>query len=118
MAMKIGILICTSDRNTCFMAIRYAAFHLVEHTDVNMYLVDSGLRYDRDDDKTCNLRKLMTDFKQSGGKVYRIKDRDLLMKRLLKQFDGMISSRQIGSICHNDTFQSVIMRNVYIRKFI
>jgi len=54
--MKIGIIIFTNDRDTCFMAIRYAGFHLSENKDVSIYFVDSGLQYDKDDDNRVPLK--------------------------------------------------------------
>ena len=84
--MKVGIIISTDDCDTCFLAIRYATFHLVEHKDVRIYFVDSGMQYGKDDDRRYNLRRLLDDFKQSGGKSYKNRNHGILKNRLFKQF--------------------------------
>jgi hypothetical protein len=116
--MKVGIIISTDDRETCFLAVRYATFHLVEHKDVKIYFIDAGLQYGKNDDGKYNLHKLLDDFKQSGGEFYKNRNHVTLKNRLLNQFRDLIHSRQIEDICDNDKFQSIMTRDVYIRKFV
>jgi hypothetical protein len=90
----------------------------VENKDVKIYFIDSGLQYEKNDDRKYNLRKLLDDFKQSGGEFYKNRSHEILKDRLLKQFRDLINSRQIENICDNDKFLSIMTRDVYIRKFI
>ncbi len=115
--MKVGIVICTDDRDTCFLAIRYAAFHLLENKSVHIHFVDSGLNFDHDDDENYNLRKLLEDFSTSGGTYHRNGDRDILQTALLRQFGDLTHPKQIENISHNDKIMSIMTRDVYIRKF-
>ena len=39
---KVGIVIASNDPETCWVAIRYASFHLMEQKNVNIYFVESG----------------------------------------------------------------------------
>lgn len=115
--MKVGIIICTDDHDTCFLAIRYATFHLMEQMDVKIYFVDSGLEYDRIRDIKYNLHKLLDNFVQSGGKYYKSRNHDILKNRLVRHFGRLVHLRQIESMCHDDRFQSIMLKDVYIRKF-
>lgn len=116
--MKVGIIVCTDDKEICFLAIRYAIFHLMENKDVKVYFVDSGLQYGKAAEKKYHLNKLLVDFGKSGGKFYRSRNRDTLRNRLRKHFRDSVQSRQLDSMCYNDKFQNIITRDVYIRKFI
>lgn len=116
--MKVGIIICTDNHETCFLAIRYATFHLMENKEVIIYFVDSGLRYGKIEEKKYQLRKLLADFRQSGGKVYKNKNRNMLRNRLKRQFHDLVQSRQLDNMCYGDDLQSIMTREVYIRKFI
>lgn len=116
--MKVGIIIATNDHDTCFLAIRYAAFNLMEKKDVRIYFVDSGLEYNKSHDRKYNLSKLLDDFVKSGGKCYKAKSRETLKNHLASHFDRLINVKQIESICYDDKFQSIMTKDTYIRKFI
>lgn len=116
--LKAGIIITTDDKDICFMAIRYAKFILMEQNDTGIYFAGSGTNYQKNDDSKYNLHALVEDFRESGGKVYKSKSLDTLYNRLLKNFCDFVTPRQIDNISHNDKFQSIMTKDVYIRKFI
>jgi hypothetical protein len=111
------MIISTDDRDTCFLAIRYATFHLMEDADVAVYLVDSGLRFDAAPDRKYPLCALMDDFVTSGGKVYKARSRATLKNLIVKHFAGVIPLRQIDGMCHNDAFRSIMTKGAYLRMF-
>lgn len=115
--MNVGIIICTDYRDTCFLAIRYATFHLMEQKDVKIYFVDAGLEYNKIHDRKYNLNKLLDEFVQSGGKFYKCRNHDILKNHLVRHFGSFVHLRQIESTCNDDRFKSIMTKDIYIRKF-
>ena len=114
---KVGIIIATNDPETCWVAIRYASFHLVEQNDVKIYFVDSGLRHEDISEKKYNVSKLLEGFTKDGGKVYMCDDRDNLKFHLLNNFDQFLNRKEIIGISDDDKIQSIMTENAYIREF-
>jgi len=56
---KVGIVIATNDCETCWVAIRYAAFHLMDQKDVKIYFADSGVKYKDIYDEIYDVVKLV-----------------------------------------------------------
>lgn len=114
---KVGIIIATNDPETCWVAVRYASFHLVEYEDVKIYFVDSGLQYKDICDIKYNVIKLVEYFCQLGGKVYMCEDRERLNAYLMSHFFPFIRKNDIESISHDDKIQSIMTENTYLREF-
>ncbi len=114
---KVGIVIATNDPETCWVAIRYASFHLAEKNDTNIFFVDSGLKYQDMCNEKYDFIKLLEDFIQAGGNIYTCANRELLKTHLKELFLPMLSMEDINSICDNDIFQSMMTENAYIREF-
>lgn len=114
---KIGIIVATNDPETCWVSVRYTAFHLFEYKDVKLYFVDSGLKYEDIRDKKYNVIKLVEYFCQLGGKVYMCEDREKLNACLMSHFFPLIKKNNIFSISHDDKFQSVMTEKTYLREF-
>jgi len=114
---KVGIVIASNDPETCWVAIRYAAFHLMEQKDVKIYFVDSGLRYEDISEKKYNVSKLLEGFTKDGGKVYMCNDRDNLKSHLMNNFSQLLNRKEIISISDDDKIQSIMTEYAYIREF-
>ncbi|MFP4164106.1 MAG: hypothetical protein ACLFVE_09010 [Chitinispirillaceae bacterium] len=116
--MKVGIVICTDDRSTCFPAIRCATFHMMENSEVTIYFVGSGFEFDKGNDSEYGLCRMLADFRKTGGKCIVSRDREILENRLSEQFKGLVQSKQIEKISHDDKIRSIMTKDVLIRKFI
>ena len=114
---KVGIVIATNDPETCWVAIRYATFHLMEQKNVKIFFVDSGVKYKDIRDGKYDVVKLVEYFTQAGGQVYTCDDREKLKTCLMKHFVPMLTKKNIVNISDNDNFQSVMTKNVYVREF-
>lgn len=114
---KIGIVIASNDPETCWVAIRYAAFHLMEQKDVKIYFVDSGLKYQDICDEKYDAVKLVRSFTQAGGQIYMCDDRENLKTYLMSHFSHCLNKKDVIYISDDDRFQSVMTRDVYIREF-
>jgi len=114
---KVGIVIATNDPETCWVAIRYAAFHLMEQKDVKIYFADSGVKYKNIYDGKYDVVKLVEFFTQAGGMVYLCDDREKLKAYLISHFSLLLNKKDIVRMSDDDKFQSVMTENVYIREF-
>ncbi len=114
---KVGIVIATNDSETCWVAIRYATFHLMEQKDVKIYFVDSGLKYKDMRDGKYNIVKLVECFTQAGGQVYLCDDREKLKACLISHFSLLLNKKDIVSMSDDDKFQSVMTESAYLREF-
>ncbi len=115
--MKVGIVICTDQNQTCFVAIRHATFQLMEQKDVHLYFVDAGLHCGKGQDSRHEVHELLKSYTQSGGKVHRSRTRDTLKNRLARDFGRMVPPKQLESLCYNDKFQSIMTRGASLKKF-
>ena len=114
---KIGIIISSNEPNTCWVAIRYAIFHLVEHKDVNIYFVDLGLKYKDISDEKYNTVSLVDFFTKRGGQVFMCETRESLKIYLADHFASLLSKKDISNMSDDDKFQSVMTKDVYVREF-
>ena len=114
---KVGIIIATNDIETCWVAMRYASFHLMEHANVNIYFIDSGLKYKNICDDKYDVVKLTENFIRSGGQIYMCDDRENLKACLTDHFVPLLKKKDIISICDDDNFISIMTKEVYLREF-
>ena len=114
---KVGIVIASNDPETCWVAIRYAVFHLMEQKDVKIYFADSGLKYQNMRDGKYDAVQLVEGFTQAGGHVYMCDDRENLKAYLMSHFFPYLNKKDIINISDDDRFQSVFTKDVYIRVF-
>jgi peroxiredoxin family protein len=114
---KVGIVIASNDPETCWVAIRYAAFHLMEQKNVKIYFVDSGLKYQDMCDEKYDVAEIVKSFIQSGGQVYMCDDRSNLKTYLMEHFSLYLNKKDIADISDHDGFQSIMTKDVYVRVF-
>ncbi len=114
---KVGIVLASDDPETCWVAIRYATFHLAEQNDVKIYFVDSGLRCRDMRGGKYDIVKLVEYFITAGGQVYICNDRADLKAYLVSQFSSYLNKKDIIGMSDDDRFQSVMTKDIYIRKF-
>jgi len=114
---RVGIVIVTNDSEICWIAIRYATFHLMEQKDVKIYFVDSGLKYKNMCDGKYNAVKLVECFTQAGGQVFMCYDRENLKMYLTDHFVSLLNKKDLVRISENDKFQSIMTKHAYIRTF-
>ena len=78
--MKIGIIISTSDAETCWNALRYANFALNQKDEVKIFFMGKGVEYRKVSTEKFNTVDQADMFLKSGGKIYAcgkcIKSRD------------------------------------------
>ena len=114
---KVGIIIATNEPENCWVAIRYASFHLMEQKDVKIYFVDSGVGYENMRDGKYNAANLVHHFTQAGGQVYMCADREDLKAYLIRHFCPLLNKKEIVSMSDDDKVQSIMTENAYIREF-
>ena len=114
---KVGIIIATNDIETCWVAVRYASFHLMEQANVKIYFVDSGLKYKKICDEKYNVVKLTENFVRSGGQIYMCDDREYLQICLTEHFVPPLNQKDIISICEDDHFINMMTEALYLREF-
>lgn len=114
---KVGIIIASNDPETCWVAIRYASFHLMEQKDVNIYFVESGLKYENMREGKYNAVRLVDHFTAAGGRVYMCDDRERLTTYLISHFGSSLNKKEIIGISEDDKIQSIMTENAYIREF-
>lgn len=114
---KVGIIIATDDPETCWVAVRYANFHLMEQKNVKIFFADSGVRYKDMRGGKYDIVKLTEHFTQAGGQVYVCDDREKLKTCLMKYFVPPLTKKEIVNISDNDRLQSLMTKNIYIREF-
>lgn len=116
MNQKTGIIIITNDPETCWVAIRYAGFYLMEQKNVKIFFVDSGVKYSDLSHKSFNIRDTAGKFLAAGGTIEVCEGREMLKAGLQKYFDSLLSTDEIMNIC-DDKFQSLMTKKVYVREF-
>ena len=116
MPPKTGIIIMTNDPETCWVAMRYAGFHLMEQKNVKIFFVDSGVKYDDLSHNRFNIQVMAGTFMEAGGVIEVCEGREMLKAALHKYFDSLLSTDEIMNICE-DKFQSMMTKNVYVREF-
>ena len=114
---KVGIIIASNDPETCWVAIRYASFHLIEQKDVNIYFVESGLKYENMREGKYNAVRLVEHFTAAGGRVYMCDGREKLTNYLISHFGSSLNKKEIIGISEDDKIQSIMTENAYIREF-
>ena len=114
---KVGIIISTNDIETCWVAVRYASFHLMEQAHVYIYFVDSGLKYKNICHEKYDVVKLTDNFTSSGGEIFMCDDRENLKVWLTEHFFPLLRMKDIISICDDDNFISIMTKEVYLREF-
>jgi hypothetical protein len=114
---KVGIIIASNDPETCWVAIRYASFHLIEQKDVNIYFVESGLKYENMREGKYNAVRLVGHFTAAGGRVYMCDGREKLTNYLISHFGSLLNKKEIIGISEDDKIQSIVTENAYIREF-
>jgi len=115
--MKIGIIIASDDAETCWVALRYATFHLMQHKEVRVFFVDSGIKYQQITLGKFNILDGAEKFKQAGGLIYVCENREKLKEYLRKYFVPMVPYEDVLNISYDDNFRSIKTGNVYIREF-
>ncbi|MDD5438989.1 MAG: hypothetical protein PHS37_02250 [Candidatus Omnitrophica bacterium] len=114
---KVGIVIASNDPETCWVATRYAAFHLREQKDVKIYFVDAGLKYRDMCEEKYDVVKIVKSFIQSGGQVYVCDDRERLKAYLMEHYFLYLNKKDIVDISDDDRFQSMMTKDAYVRVF-
>jgi len=115
--MNVGIIISSNDAETCWVALRYATFHLMQHDEVKVFFVDSGREYPQIISTRFNISEEAEKFKQAGGLIYVCDSKKKLEEYLKKYFVPFISNKEAVDISTDDKFRSVKSYNVYIRNF-
>ena len=115
--MNVGIIISSNDAETCWVALRYAAYHLMQHDEVKVFFTNLGRGYRQITSSKFNISEEAEKFKQAGGLIYVCDSKEKLEKYLKKFFVPFISHKEAVDISTDDRFRSVKAYNVYIRKF-
>jgi len=68
--MNVGIIISSNDAETCWVALRYATFHLMQHDQVKVFFVDSGREYPQITSTKFNISEEVEKLKQAGGLIF------------------------------------------------
>ncbi|MCP4650489.1 MAG: hypothetical protein GY853_10475 [PVC group bacterium] len=116
--MNVGIIISSNDVETCFVALRYAIFHLMQNDEVKVFFEDTGKKYHQKIWDKFNISEEVEKFKQAGGLIFACDNKDKLEKYLTKFFTPFISHKEAVDISTNDRFRSIKIFNIYIRNFI
>ena len=115
--MNVGIIISSNDAETCWIALRYATFHLMQHDEVKVFFVDSGREYPQITSTKFNISEEVEKFKQAGGLIFVCDSKEKLEEYLKKYFVPFISHKEAVDISTDDRFRSVKTCNIYIRNF-
>jgi uncharacterized protein involved in oxidation of intracellular sulfur len=68
--MKIGIIISSSDAETCWNALRYANFCLNQQDEVKVFLMGKGVEYQKASSDKFNTIEQADKFLESGGRIF------------------------------------------------
>ena len=68
--MKIGIVVSSNDAETCWNAIRYANFALVQKDEVKIFFMGKGVEYQKIGTDKFSTVEQAEKFMRSGGKIY------------------------------------------------
>ncbi len=67
--MKIGVIISSNDAETCWNALRYANFCIVQKDEVEVFLTGKGVEYQKISIDKFNTIEQAEKFLQGGGKI-------------------------------------------------
>ena len=115
--MNVGIIISSNDAETCWVALRYATFHLMQHDEVKVLFAGSGRGYRQIISSKFNISEEAAKFKQAGGLIFVCDNKEKLEEYLKKYFVPFISHKEAVDISTDDRFRSVKTYNIYIRNF-
>ena len=115
--MNVGIIISSNDAEICWVALRYATFHLMQYDEVKVFFVDSGREYLQITSTEFNILEEVEKFKQASGLIYVCDSKKKLEEYLRKNFFPFISNKTAVDISTNDKFRSIKINNIYIRNF-
>ena len=115
--MNVGIIISSNDAETCFVALRYAIFHLMQYNEVKVFFANSGKGYNQIISSKFNISEEVEKFKQSGGIIFVCDNKEKLEEYLMKYFTPFILHKEAVDISTNYSFRSIKICNVYIRNF-
>ncbi len=68
--MKIGIIISSSDAETCWNALRYANFAIEQKDKVKVFFMGKGVEYQKVSTDKFNTVEQADKLLKSGGKIY------------------------------------------------
>lgn len=68
--MKIGVVVSTSDAETCWNALRYANLALGQKDEVKVFLIGKGVEYQQVSTDKFNTVEQGEKFLKSGGRLY------------------------------------------------
>jgi sulfur relay (sulfurtransferase) complex TusBCD TusD component (DsrE family) len=68
--MKIGVVISSNDAETCWNALRYANFCLIQKDEVKVFFMGKGVEYQNISTEKFNTITQADEFMQAGGKIY------------------------------------------------
>ncbi len=68
--MRIGIVISSSDAETCWNALRYANYSLGQKEEVKVFLMGKGVEYEKAGSGKYNTVTQAEKFLAAGGKIY------------------------------------------------
>ena len=68
--MKIGIIISDSDTETCWNALRYANYCLLQKDMVKVFFMGAGVEYRKRSEEKFNTVEQVEILLKNGGKVY------------------------------------------------
>ena len=115
--MNVGIIISSNDAETCWVALRCATFHLMQHDEVKVFFANSSKGYCQINSSKFNISGEAEKFKKAGGLIYVCDSKEKLEKYLKKYFVPFISHKEAVDISTDDKFRSVKTCNAYIRNF-
>ena len=68
--MSLGVVISSSDAETCWNALRFANFSLGQKDSVKVFLIGKGVEYEQVSTEQFNTIEQAEKFLQGGGKLY------------------------------------------------
>lgn len=68
--MRTGLIISSNDAETCWNALRYANYCLVQKDEVKIFFVGMGVEYQKISTDKHNTIEQAEKFLKAGGKVY------------------------------------------------
>ncbi len=68
--MSIGVIISSNDAETCWNALRYANFSLLQKDDVKVFFMGKGVEYQKISTDKFNTIEQSQSFIAAGGRIY------------------------------------------------
>ena len=68
--MEIGVIVSSNDAETCWNALRYANYCLVQNDSVKVFLTGKGVEYEQVSTDKFNTVEQAEKFLQGGGTLY------------------------------------------------